>query len=131
MAEQTPMPERGATRCLQYFAFLRDPEFVQAGRGSHRASGGSSLPAPSTPRVGAAAMTHCLRKLEEKRDCLEAHTLADAGARGSLCAECAKNGQKSTCPQRKLVRFRNGTRVVQRFNGVPQCPTSSTRWWVF
>ena len=78
-----------------------------------------------------AASTHCARKLEEKRGCLEASQMLNADERSRLCAECARNGQKSSCPLRKLVRHANGSRAWKVYPTVPQCPTASTRWWVF
>ena len=105
------------TRCLRYFDFLRDPKFLADGRGSDDPRGRRS---------------HCLRKLEEKRGCLEASTMADAGgAREALCAQCAKNGQKSTCPRRERVRHANGTSSSREAFGKPFCPTAATRWYVF
>lgn len=123
------------TRCLQYFAFLRDAAFIAAGRQPHQGQlDRRTLPLESSASLSHAptpSTTHCARKLEEKRGCLEASQLSDAQVRSKLCAECIRNGQKSSCPMRKLVRLPNGTRRVLTFTGAPQCPTSSTRWWVF
>ena len=103
------------TRCLEYYAFLRDAEFMRHGR----------TPSKHT-------RTHCMRKLEEKRGCLEANLLTDGEQRRQLCVECARNGQKSTCPMRRRAQHSNGTiREWMMIDGTPQCPTSSTRWWVF
>ena len=97
------------TRCLKYYAFLRDPDFLSAGR------------------HGEDRMSHCLRKLEEKRGCLEADRLPHGAERDDLCKTCAKNGQKHTCPRRAQV---NGTWMDTPGNPT-FCPTAATRWWVF
>ena len=102
------------TRCLEYFDFMRDATWLSDGRNEN-----------DTRRH-----SHCLRKLEEKRGCLEAGGMASAVERQAMCAACMKNGQKNTCPMRhrgRAVLDRNGSQVI----GTPFCPTAATRWWIF
>jgi len=103
------------TRCLHYYSFMRDPAFLAAGRRPEETARGS----------------HCLRKLEEKRGCLELDRMPSGPTRDAHCATCAENGQKSTCPKRVSIRFPNGTRVRIDVPSQTFCPTAATRWWVF
>jgi hypothetical protein len=104
------------TRCLEYYRFMRSDAFLTDGR---------SLADP-------ARRSHCLRKLDEKRGCLEASELPYSTQRDELCRTCTRNGQKHTCPQRRRKLLANGSAAWVDDQGTAAfCPTGATRWWVF
>ena len=85
--------------------------------------------------AAALPLTHCMRKLREKRGCLEADRLPLNGEmQRTLCKECARNGQKATCPlqpasaRRKAFARLSNQSVLPIFH-TASCP-ASTLWWV-